>query len=184
MKATGIVRRIDDLGRIVIPKEIRRTMRIKEGDPLEIFVNGEGEIILKKYSPIEGIADFAKEYADALSESSGQTVFICDRDNIIAAGGVSRKNYLGKPIGSLAERSMEERRSFLEKQPHIKEGGIIAGNADNTQFYAYLITPIVVQGDPVGAIIICSKNEDADFGKTERVLTETAAGFFARQMTQ
>ena len=98
MKATGIVRRIDDLGRVVIPKEIRRTMRIKEGDPLEIFVDREGEVILKKYSPISELGDFAREYAGALSETLGTTVLIGDRDSIIAVSGGSKKEFLDKNI--------------------------------------------------------------------------------------
>ena len=92
MKATGIVRRIDDLGRVVIPKEIRRTMRIKEGDPLEIFVDREGEVILKKYSPITELGDFAKEYADALSDTLGATILIADRDEIIAVAAALKRS--------------------------------------------------------------------------------------------
>jgi AbrB family transcriptional regulator, stage V sporulation protein T len=89
MKATGIVRRIDDLGRVVIPKEIRRTLRIREGDPLEIFVDRDGEVILKKYSPISELGDFAKEYAEALYDSLGNPILICDRDTYIAVAGSS-----------------------------------------------------------------------------------------------
>ena len=89
MKATGIVRRIDDLGRIVIPKEIRRTLRIKEGDPLEIFTDRQGEVIFKKYSPISELQSFAAEYAETLQRTSSMPVFICDRDEIIAVSGAS-----------------------------------------------------------------------------------------------
>lgn len=92
MKATGIVRRIDDLGRVVIPKEIRRTMRIREGEPLEIYVDREGEVILKKYSPINELGEFAKEYADSLHEALGHVVCIADRDEIIAVSGGFKKN--------------------------------------------------------------------------------------------
>src|SRR6478609_7900547 len=98
MKATGIVRRIDDLGRVVIPKEIRRTLRIREGDPLEIFVDREGEVILKKYSPIGELGDFAQEYADSLHESTGHTTLITDRDTIIAVAGGNRKDWLGRAV--------------------------------------------------------------------------------------
>ena len=99
MKATGIVRRIDDLGRVVIPKEIRRTLRIREGDPLEIFVDREGEVILKKYSPIGELGDFAKEYADSLHEAIGHIALIADRDNIITVAGAPKKEFLNKAIG-------------------------------------------------------------------------------------
>ena len=113
MKATGIVRRIDDLGRVVIPKEIRRTLRIREGDPLEIFVDREGEVILKKYSPIGELGDFAKEYADSLHEAIGHIACIADRDNIIAVAGAAKKEFLNKPIGTAVEKVMEERKPIL-----------------------------------------------------------------------
>ncbi len=109
MKATGIVRRIDDLGRVVIPKEIRRTLRIREGDPLEIFVDRDGEVILKKYSPIGELGDFAKEYADSLFESTNHITMISDRDSIIAVAGGSKKDYLDKSIGPIVETSMYQR---------------------------------------------------------------------------
>ena len=102
MKATGIVRRIDDLGRVVIPKEIRRTLRIREGDPLEIFVDRDGEVILKKYSPISELGDFAKEYADALYDSLGHSVLICDRDVYIAVSGSSRVSQMRWRLGSIS----------------------------------------------------------------------------------
>ena len=114
MKATGIVRRIDDLGRVVIPKEIRRTLRIREGDPLEIFVDRDGEVILKKYSPIGELGDFAKEYAESLFESTGHITMISDRDNIIAVSGGSKKEYLEKQIGDIVENCMENRKTVLE----------------------------------------------------------------------
>ena len=104
MKATGIVRRIDDLGRVVIPKEIRRTLRIREGDPLEIFVDHDGEVILKKYSPIGELGEFAQEYADSLFEATNHIAIITDRDQIIAIAGASKKDFLGKSIGTAAEK--------------------------------------------------------------------------------
>ena len=104
MKATGIVRRIDDLGRIVIPKEIRRTLRIREGDPLEIYVDREGEVILKKYSPVSELGDFAKEYADSLYEAIGHIILIADRDSIVAVAGSSKKEFLNKPLGNIVEK--------------------------------------------------------------------------------
>ena len=98
MKATGIVRRIDDLGRIVIPKEIRRTQRIREGDPIEIFTNREGEIMLKKYSPIGDLSDFASDYAESLAQTTGGLACVTDRDVVIAAAGPKKKEYEGKTI--------------------------------------------------------------------------------------
>lgn len=114
MKATGIVRRIDDLGRVVIPKEIRRTLRIREGDPLEIFVDRDGEVILKKYSPIGELGDFAKEYAESLYEGTGHITIISDRDTYIAVAGGSKKEYLEKPIGTPIENCMDNRKTLLE----------------------------------------------------------------------
>src|SRR5699024_6738472 len=113
MKATGIVRRIDDLGRVVVPKEIRRTLRIREGDPLEIFVAREGEVILKKYSPIIELSHFAEEYADELYDSIHFRVFICDRDEVIALSGDSKKYYLNKNIRTDIEDAIENREHKL-----------------------------------------------------------------------
>ncbi len=176
MKATGIVRRIDDLGRVVIPKEIRRTLRIREGDPLEIFVDREGEVILKKYSPISELGDFAKEYADALYDSLNQPVLICDRDRFIAVSGISKKEYMEKNIGSVIETAMEERSSTLKSTESEVE--IIDGISES--FKSYTIGPIVASGDPIGAVIIFSKEKA--FSEVEHKSVETAASFLGRQM--
>jgi AbrB family transcriptional regulator (stage V sporulation protein T) len=188
MKATGIVRRIDDLGRVVIPKEIRRTMRIREGEPLEIYVDNDGEVILKKYSPMGDLETFAKEYAESINESLGQPVFITDRDSVIAVSGASKKEFLGKSIGGLVEKSMTERRAVINNYSQMsgqsKEGSIIAedeGQPDY-RFKGEMIAPIVVQGDPIGAVIICAKEENDKFGPMEHVVGQTAAGFLAKQM--
>ena len=115
MKATGIVRRIDDLGRVVIPKEIRRTLRIREGDPLEIFVDREGEVILKKYSPISELGHFATEYSEALYDSLHYPIIISDRDEVIALAGLSKKEYLNKQISSYIGEVIEDRVTVFEK---------------------------------------------------------------------
>ena len=112
MKATGIVRRIDELGRVVVPKEIRRTLRIREGDPLEIFTNRDGEVILKKYSPIGELDNFAKQYAEALGQTSGQMIMICDRDQVVAASGGAKKENIGKKISKDVENLIDEREVF------------------------------------------------------------------------
>lgn len=176
MKATGIVRRIDDLGRVVIPKEIRRTLRIREGDPLEIFVDRDGEVILKKYSPISELSDFSKEYGDALFDSLGHQVLICDRDTFIAVSGGSKKEYLNKNIGDVVEQVMEERNSVLKTD--AGETQIVSGFDEDIK--SYTIGPIVANGDPIGAVIILSK--DQSIGEVEHKAVETAAGFLARQM--
>ncbi len=179
MKATGIVRRIDDLGRVVIPKEIRRTLRIREGDPLEIFVDRDGEVILKKYSPISELGDFAKEYAEALYESLNHVVLIADRDTYIAVAGGSKKDYSNKAIGEIVENAMGERQSIVET---TKGEYNIVGDA-NEEVTSYVIAPIVANGDPIGAVVMVSKN-DRSMGDVEQKLSETAAGFLARQMEQ
>jgi AbrB family transcriptional regulator, stage V sporulation protein T len=178
MKATGIVRRIDDLGRVVIPKEIRRTLRIREGDPLEIFVDRDGEVILKKYSPISELGDFAKEYAEALYDSLGSTVLICDRDAVIAIAGSSKKEYLNKNISELVEKVMDERSSIL----HAEQGQAELVEGNEEELSSYTMSPIVANGDPIGAVVIFSK--DRTVGEVEQKAVETAAGFLARQMEQ
>ena len=186
MKATGIVRRIDDLGRVVIPKEIRRNMRIREGDPLEIFVDRDNQIILKKYSPIGELAGLAKEYAEAMSEALGQPVLIADRDNIIAVSGAAKKDFLGKQVGRLVERSMEERRVYVDNEPGKPNGAggaIVAEDRgeDSYRFRGELVAPIIAQGDPVGAVVICGRSV---LGDSERKVAQSAAGVMARQMEQ
>ncbi|WP_059174201.1 stage V sporulation protein T [Bacillus sp. FJAT-27445] len=178
MKATGIVRRIDDLGRVVIPKEIRRTLRIREGDPLEIFVDRDGEVILKKYSPISELGDFAREYAEALYDSLGNPVLICDRDTYIAIAGGSKKDFLNKNIGEVVEKTMEDRSSVLVTQQGTIE--LVDGNEESVS--SYTVGPIIANGDPIGAVIIFAK--EGTLGEVEQKAVETAAGFLARQMEQ
>lgn len=186
MKATGIVRRIDDLGRVVIPKEIRRTLRIREGDPLEIFVDREGEVILKKYSPIGELGDFAKEYADSLYEAVGHIILIADRDNIIAVSGGPKKEFLNKPISLAIEKIMEDRKSALINKPgdhkYCKE--CLTEENEGCKFTAEVIAPIVTAGDPIGAVVICSKEPGVQMGDIELKLAETAAAFLGKQMEQ
>jgi AbrB family transcriptional regulator (stage V sporulation protein T) len=186
LKATGIVRRIDDLGRVVIPKEIRRTLRIREGDPLEIFVDRDGEVILKKYSPIGELGEFAKEYADSLYESVGHTALIVDRDTVIAVSGAPKKEFLNKAIGSLVEKVMEDRKTLVNNKPGEgkSKGALIGEDEDDSRFSAYVIAPIITGGDPIGAVILCSREPDVQVGETETKLAETAAGFLAKQMEQ
>jgi len=186
LKATGIVRRIDDLGRVVIPKEIRRTLRIREGDPLEIFTDREGEVILKKYSPIGELGDFAREYADSLHDSVSHITCIADRDAIIAVAGAPKKELLDKPISPMLEKVMDERRTVLfgktSEKDYVK---ITLDEEDNKMKYtSQVIAPIIAEGDPIGAVILLSKDPDTTMGELEVKVAETAAGFLARQMEQ
>ena len=173
MKATGIVRRIDELGRVVIPKEIRRTLRIREGDPLEIFTDREGEVILKKYSPIGELGDFAKEYAESLQLALGMTAAVCDKDTVIAASGPCRRELMDKPIHSDLEELMDRRGKLCVgadggTAPHI--------TADEAQpFAAAAIATIICAGDPIGAVLLLSRDENASIGRAEQKATETAA---------
>ncbi|MEX2356353.1 MAG: stage V sporulation protein T [Thermaerobacterales bacterium] len=188
MKATGIVRRIDDLGRVVIPKEIRRTLRIREGDPLEIFVDRDGEVILKKYSPIGELGDFAKEYADSLHEAIGHIALIADRDVIIAVSGAVKKEFLEKRVGDVLEGAMKNRQTVIMNEPVAGqqpfEGTLLADDEDDSRFSSYMVAPIVAAGDPIGAVILCSKQEGTQMGDLERKVSETAASFLAKQMEQ
>ncbi|MBP2078527.1 stage V sporulation protein T [Oceanobacillus polygoni] len=176
MKATGIVRRIDDLGRVVVPKEIRRTLRIREGDPLEIFVDREGEVILKKYSPINELGHFAKEYAEALFNSLHSPVLICDRDEVIAIAGESKKDYLNKSIGDPLTQTIDKRSQVFEVDPTQLE--VIDGQEQELK--SYCISPIIANGDPIGCVMIFSKEEK--LSKVEQKAAETAAVFLAKQM--
>ena len=181
MKATGIVRRIDDLGRVVIPKEIRRTLRIREGDPLEIFTDREGEIILKKYSPIGELGAFAKEYAESLAQSSGHITCIVDKDQIIAVSGGAKKEFMEKHISSALEKAINQRSTVSANR---SEGGYIPilDEEDSNAYNNQLITPIIAEGDVLGAIIFLSP--DKKMGEVEGKLAQTAAGFLGKQMEQ
>ncbi len=179
MKATGIVRRIDDLGRVVIPKEIRRTLRIREGDPLEIFVDRDGEVILKKYSPISELGEFAKEYAESLNETLGHITLITDRDTIIATAGSSKKEFLEKPVGSDLEKVMEDRRTLLAADGDIQ---LVRDKWDHVS--CRVIAPIVYNGDPIGSVVLVSRDDQVKMGELEQKLAETAAGFLSKQMEQ
>jgi AbrB family transcriptional regulator (stage V sporulation protein T) len=186
VKATGIVRRIDDLGRLVIPKEIRRTFKIREGDPVEIYVNREGEVILKKYSQVSELGDFAKQYADSLHEAIGNIILIADRDAIVAVAGSPKKEFLNKPLGSIVEKVMEDRKTILLNNLDTDKSynGCIIDSDDNDELCKYtseVIAPIIVEGAAIGAVIICSK-EPGQMGEMEIKLAETAAGFLAKQM--
>ena len=182
MKATGIVRRIDDLGRVVIPKEIRRTLRIKEGDPLEIFTDREGEVIFKKYSPIGELQNFASEYADALQKSSSKSIFICDRDEIIAVSGASKKEYLDRRISKGLEEIVESRSFYLRESG--KE--TIAVINDGGSHYVNCAMPILSEGDVVGCVVSGIQFDTPEANKisteAESKLIQTAGMFLGRQM--
>lgn len=176
MKATGIVRRIDDLGRVVIPKEIRRTLRIREGDPLEIFTDHEGEIILKKYSPIGELSQFAKQYAEALAMGSNHAIIITDRDQIIAVAGTGKREFINKPITKELESVINDRTVMKGNQKYIP---VTLSDSDSTQ---QIIHPILCEGDVIGSVIILSKDKKVQMSDTELKLAAVAASFLGKQM--
>jgi len=177
MKATGIVRRIDDLGRVVIPKEIRRTMRIREGDPLEIFTEKDGEVIFKKYSPIGELGDFAVTYAESLAKTAGKGTLITDRDSIIAVSGLPKKDLMEKRISRDIENVMTEKSTY--KSQSKNDGLSIADGID--KYNAGVVVPIVSEGDTIGSVIFVM-NDGEQMGEVESKLAESAAGFLGRHM--
>lgn len=184
MKATGIVRRIDDLGRVVIPKEIRRTLRIREGDPLEIFTDKEGEVILKKYSPIGELGEFATQYAESLHKTSGHITCIADRDTIIAVSGAPKKEFLEKSLSPDIERIIEEKTTVVIKSPEDKPVSIVADESAERKYSAQVVSPIISEGDPIGAVILLSTDPNTRMGEVESKLAQSAAGFLGKQMEQ
>ena len=184
MKATGIVRRIDDLGRVVIPKEIRRTMRIREGDPLEIYTDREGEVIFKKYSPIGELTNFASQYAETLHKVCTMDVIICDRDAVIACAGVPKRDYLEKPLAPEFERLMESRSIYVHHDGNERMMPV----SDDLSHYVSCAMPIVNGGDVIG--IVASLRSLDGYGRgnlsseVENRLVSTAAGFLGRQLEE
>ena len=185
MRATGIVRRIDDLGRVVIPKEIRRTLRIREGDPLEIYTDRDGEVILKKYSPIGEMSSFAKDYTESLFRSLGHIAVIVDRDQVVAASGVSRKELWDKPISPDLETAIANRQTMtLNRQQGGRIVAVTTEEEANGAYTAQVISPIIADGEAIGAVLLMSRENGVRMGDTEVKVAETAAGIVGRQMEQ
>ena len=182
MKATGVVRRIDDLGRIVIPKEIRRTLRIKEGDPIEIFTDKEGEVILKKYSPIGELSEFATGYAETLAKTTGHIACITDKDSVIAVSGGSKKEYLEKSISPELEKLIENKEVYTSKDNNEKALPITQNANTNALNNSQVIYPIISDGDVIGSIVLLSKEQNTKMGDSELKVAQSAAGFLSNQM--
>ncbi len=184
MKATGIVRRIDDLGRVVIPKEIRRTMRIREGDPLEIYTDREGEVIFKKYSPIGELNSFATQYAETLHKTCELTVCICDRDSVIASSGLPKRDYLDKRISKELENVIESRSLYTcqsQEQGQTQPFGAVLDAPAG--YYVSCAMPILTEGDIIGCVV--SMHMDSDLHaptETEIKLVQSAASFLGKQL--
>lgn len=179
MKATGIVRRIDELGRVVIPKEIRRTLRIREGDPLELFTDRD-ELMLKKYSPIASIEQFARGTAKSLGEQSGYIAVICDTDGILQASGAAKKELTGRPLSEKMTQALLSRRSYLASKA---EGGEILPVAADSAFEvtAQIVVPVLSHGDCLGAVVLLSAEEGAVMENSAVKLARLTADIIASQ---
>ena len=177
MKATGIVRRIDDLGRVVIPKEIRRTMRIREGDPLEIFTDKDGELIFKKYSPLGELGDYAAQICDSLRKSTDGIAAVCDRDTVIAVAGAARRELLDKPISSQLGEVMEERSVYRRGVATFLP---VAVGDEN--YIISVAAPILSAGDVLGCVLFVTEKDAPPAGEVEIKLAQTVASFLGKQM--
>lgn len=182
MKATGVVRRIDDLGRVVIPKEIRKVHRIKEGDPLEIFTDKEGEIILKKYSPIGELSEFASSYAETIAKTTGHITCITDKDTVIAVSGGSKKDFLEKGLSKQLEEVIENKEVFKSKDNDEIAIPITQNEGRERIYNSQVIYPIISDGDVIGSVILLSKEPNQKMGEVEYKVAQSAAGFLGNHL--
>ena len=182
MKATGVVRRIDDLGRVVIPKEIRKTLRIKEGDPLEIFTDREGQVILKKYSPIGELSEFATGYAETLAKTTGHIACITDKDTIIAVSGGSKKEFLEQDVSQELEKLMEDKEVYTSKENSDMAMPITRNDTNEKKNKSQIVYPIISNGDTIGTVILMSKDSNTKMNEVEKKVAQSAATFLASQM--
>lgn len=181
MKATGMVRRIDDLGRVVIPKEIRRTLRIREGDPLEIFTDREGEIILKKYSPISELGTVAKEYAEILSAVMKHGILITDRDQILAVAGEVKKDTAGQTISQEMGDIIQSREKVIAVKDEDEYITVTDGLME--EYNSEIIWPILLNSEAIGSVVFLSKEGMDSMGETEQALAQCAAEFLVQGLS-
>lgn len=169
----------DDLGRVVIPKEIRRTLRIREGDPLEIFTSNDGEVIFKKYSPIGELSSFAGQYAEILHKTTAKPVLVCDRDHVVSVSGVPKKELLERRISPALEEMIEQRKSFV-----LGNDGSKLFPVEGVEKTALVAYPIISAGDVCGAILFLNDGEQDVPSEAEEKLLQAAAGFLGKQMEE
>lgn len=179
MKATGIVRKIDDLGRVVIPKEIRKNLKIRVGDPLEIFIEEDGYIVLQKYAPMGDILDLMTRYAKSLSETSGFSVCITDKETIVAAAGAGTKEYLARELSENVTNIMNERVIWSTMDNNTEE---LIIDDDPLKYYSQIIAPIISEGDALGAVILFSTDTKKKITDTQYQLVKSATNFLASQL--
>ena len=184
MRATGIVRRIDELGRVVIPKEIRRTLRIREGDPLEIFTDHDGEVVLKKYSPIGEISAIAKDYTDSVYRTLGHIACISDRDAVVSISGSGKKELMEKPLSSEVDAILQSRQTSIMNLSAGARMIPITGDDNPEQYTAQLVTPILSDGEIIGGLILISRESGAHMTDIDQKVAETTATIVGRQMEQ
>ena len=178
MKATGIVRRVDDLGRIVIPKEIRRTLRIREGDPLEIYTEKDGGVIFRKYSPMGEMQSFATQICESIGDNLGCIAAVADRDSIIALSGAPKRELMDKPNSRELDKLMESRKTY-----RYAAGDTPLHPAEGTdKYHLGVATPILCQGDLMGCVMLLLGENDAPLAESEQRLAQTVAGFLGKQM--
>lgn len=182
MKATGVVRRIDDLGRVVIPKEIRKTLRIKEGDPLEIFTDKEGEVILKKYSPIGELSEFATTYAETIAKTTGHITCITDKDTVIAVSGGSKKDFFEKNLSKELEEVLENKEVFKSKENNEIAIPVTQNEGRERIYNSQVIYPIISDGDSIGSVILISKEPNTKMGDAEYKVAQSAATFLGNHL--
>jgi len=182
LKATGVVRRIDDLGRVVIPKEIRKTLRIKEGDPLEIFTDREGQVILKKYSPIGELSEFATEYAETLAKTTGHIACITDKDTVIAVSGGSKKEFLEQGISKDLEKIIDEKEIYVSKDNNDVSVPVTKNDNREKINNSQVVYPIISDGDAIGTVILISKDSSTKMSEVEKKVVQSAASFLGSQM--
>lgn len=178
MKATGIVRRIDDLGRVVIPKEIRRTLRIREGDPLEIYTEKDGGVIFRKYSPMGDLQDFAAQICESIGKNTGRIAAVADRDSIIALSGAPRRELVDRRNSADLENLMEQRKSYRHSPGNVKLRAV----EGSEKYYLGAAAPIVAQGDLMGCVMLLMDEEETPPAEGDQKLVQTVAGFLGRQM--
>ena len=178
MKATGIVRRVDDLGRIVIPKEIRRTLRIREGDPLEIYTEKDGGVIFRKYSPMGDLQEFAAQMCESIGSATGHIAAVADRDSIIALHGAPKRDLMDKPNSPELDRIMEQRRHYLYKPG---DAPIFAAEGEE-KYRLGAASPILSQGDLMGCVMLLLDEEGSALQESDQSLAKTAAGFLGKTL--
>ena len=178
MKATGIVRRVDDLGRIVIPKEIRRTLKIREGDPLEIYTEKDGGVIFRKYSPMGDLQDFAVQICESIGANTGYVAAVSDRDNIIALSGAPKRELMDKPNSQELDRLMENRTNYR----YVPGDARLRAAEGSDKYHLGVAAPILCQGDLMGCVMLLLGEGDGPMAEADQRLAQTVAGFLGKQM--